>query len=218
MEQNQVLTKRRITSTLVIALIPLILGLGLYLFWLNHYFNNFDLAPLDGKVPTVGFWLLVLAVPANILGIVFLYIPYSKNKAAVSADSSLRNKFLGLLVLLLSNYVIAGGMIYNFLWLNSTISIEFTNNYSGPLTEMIVVLPNGDGVRVNYVNVGEKGDIRVFSKGEGPVEFIVRGTEGKEVREVIIGYITSNLGGRLQLSLNEDFSLTPSPRPANNSN
>jgi hypothetical protein len=214
---NSVLTSRRITSTLAIALIPLFSGLALYSYWLFHYYSNFDLTPLGGKTPTLGFWLLVLAVPANILGLVFLYIPYSKNKDEVKNDKSLKNKFLGLLFLLLLNYVVAGGLIYNFVWLNSTISIEFENNYSGDLTEMIVVLPNGDGIRVNYVPNNMKGNIRVFSKGEGPVEFIVRGTEGKEVRKTVIGHITSKMGGRIQLRLSSDFELINKSEISNDS-
>lgn len=206
--QTEALSNRRIASTLTIALVPIFLGVLIYGYWLNEYFNNFNISPRDGIIPTVGFALLVIAVPANILGFIFLYIPWKKNKAEIQGSSSLKRKYFGLFSLLLLNYFVAGGILYNYNWLNSTVSIEFTNNYNEPLKDLMVVLPNGDGIHVNYVKPGYSSNIRVFNKGEGAVEFIAVDTQDQRAREVVLGYVTSNMGGRAKVTLEKDFSLS----------
>ena len=205
--ETEALSNRRIASTLTIALVPIFLGILIYGYWLHEYFNNFNISPREGIIPTVGFALLVIAVPANILGFIFLYIPWKKNKAEIRGSSSLKRKYFGLFALLSLNYFVAGGILYNYSWLNSTVSIEFTNDYSEPLKDLMVVLPNGDGIHVNYVKPGHTSSIRVFNKGEGAVEFIAINGEDQKAREVVLGYVTSNMGGRAKVTLKEDFSL-----------
>jgi len=205
--QTEALSSRRIASTLTIALVPMFLGLAIYGYWLSQYFGEFNIAPQGGKISTIGFALLVVAVPANILGIIFLYIPWKKSRSEIQSDSGLKIKFISLFVLLFLNYPIAAGIIYNYSWITSTISIEFTNNYQEPLKDLVVILPNGDGVHVNYVKPGQSSSIRVFNKGEGAVEFMAINANDEKSRKPILGYVTSNLGGRAKVSLNEDFEL-----------
>lgn len=205
--QTEALSSRRTASTLTIALVPLLLGLTIYGYWLNQYFGEFNISPQGGKIATIGFALLVVAVPANILGIIFLYIPWKKNHSQVQSDQSLKTKFMLLFLLLFLNYPVAGGIIYNYNWITSTISIEFTNNYQESLKDLVVILPNGDAVHVNYVKPGHTSSIRVFNKGEGAVEFMAINAENEKSRKPILGYVTSNMGGRAKVLLNEDFEI-----------
>lgn len=206
--QTEALSNRRIASTLTIALLPMMIGITIYCYWLNLYFGEYNIRPTDGMISTIGFALLVVAVPANILGIIFLYIPWKKNRDEINSNSSLKKKFFTLFALLGINYFVAGGILYNYSWINSTISIEFTNQYEKPLKDLLVVLPNGDAVHLNYVKPNLTSDIRVFAKGEGPVQIMAINGENEKIRETLLGHITTKMGGRAKVLLKEDFSLS----------
>lgn len=205
--QIEALSSRRLASTLTIALVPIILGLSIYGYWLYEYFVNYNISPAKGLIPTIGFGLLVVAVPANFLGVLFLYIPMKKNIGEVKSNPSLKRKFIALFTLLALNYVVAAGVIYNYNWLSGSVSIELTHNYKLPVREIRIVLPNGDGLYMNVMKPGATGFARVFSKGEGPIELIITDSEKNKFRGTIIEYVTSGLGGTVRVSLEPDYSL-----------
>lgn len=205
--QIEALSSRRLASTLTIALLPIILGLGIYGYWLYEYFVNFNISPADGLIPTIGFGLLVVAVPSNFLGILFLYIPMKKNQSEVSSNPSLKRKFISLFCLLGLNYVVAAGIIYNYNWLSGTIYLELTHNYKLPLREIRIVLPNGDGLYMDVMQPGTKGYARVFAKGEGPVELIITDSEKNKIRQTVIENISEGLGGAASVTLGPEYAL-----------
>ncbi len=205
--QTEALSTRRLTSTLTIALVPIVLGILIYSYWLYQYFIHYDLSPLDGKIQTIGFSLLVITVPANFLGLLFLFIPWAKNKAEINQNSGLKKRYISLLILLLANYVIGGGIIYNYSWLTKTISLEIQNDYPESLRDIVVVLPNGDAVHLDKVLQGSTLEARVFKKGDGPIELIVETAEGLTLRELIIPKPPKNMGGRVKVALTPEFTL-----------
>lgn len=205
--QSSPLSTRRLTSTLTIALVPIVIGSLIYSYWLFQYFFNFDLFPLSGKIQTIGFALLVFTVPANFLGLLFLIIPWKKNKTEINQNPKLKKKFILLLILLLSNYLIGAGIIYNYTWLTKTVSVEFSNNYPGKLRDIIIVLPNGDGIHMDKVEEGSTLQARVLVKGAGAVELIVENADGDKLREVIIQKAPKGMGGRVKVTLSPEFTL-----------
>ena len=205
--QTEALSTRRLTSTLTIALVPIVLGTLIYSYWLFQYFFNFDLFPLNGKIQTIGFALLVFTVPANFLGLLFLFIPWNKKKTEISQNPKLKKRFTLLFILLLSNYAVGAGIIYNYTWLTKTVSIEFTNKYPEKLRDIIIVLPNGDGIHMDKVETGSTLEARVSLKGDGQVELIVENRKGDKLREVIIAKPPKGMGGRVKVTLTPEFTL-----------
>ncbi|MFT6068321.1 MAG: hypothetical protein ACJAT2_000088 [Bacteriovoracaceae bacterium] len=205
--QTEALSTRRLTSTLTIALVPIVLGVLIYSYWLYQYFYHYELFPLEGKIQTIGFALLVITVPANFLGLLFLFIPWSKNKEEIKQNASLKKKYTSLLILLLANYAIGAGIIYNYNWLTKTISLEFQNDYPERLRDLVIVLPNGDAVHLDKVEQGSTLVARVMQKGEGPIGLIAEDAEGIKVREVIIPKPPKGMGGRVKIRLTPEFTL-----------
>jgi hypothetical protein len=205
--KTEVLSIRRLTSTLTIALVPIIFGMLIYSYWLFQYFINFDLLPLDGKIQTIGFALLIFTVPANFLGLLFLFIPWKKNKTEISQNPKLKKRFILLFILLLSNYAVGAGIIYNYTWLTKTVSIQFTNKYPEKLRDIIIVLPNGDGIHMNKVETGSTLEERFSLRGDGRIELIVENRKGDKLREVIIAKPPKGMGGRVKLTISPEFTL-----------
>lgn len=205
--QTEALSTRRLTSTLTIALVPIILGCLIYSYWLYQYFVHSELFPLNGKIQTIGFALLVITVPANFLGLLFLAIPWAKNKTEIKDNPALKKKFICLALLLLGNYAVGGGIIYNYSWLTKTVSIEFENNYSEKLRDIVIVLPNGDGVHLDRVDFRSTLHARIPLKGVGQIELIVENAKGEKAREVIISKPPKGMGGRVKVELSSEFTL-----------
>lgn len=209
--QTEALSNRRLTSTLTIGLVPIILGVLIYSYWLYQYFFEYELLPLDGKIQIIGFALLVITVPANFLGLLFLFIPWKKNSQEINQNPSLKKKYVFLLILLLSNYAVGAGIIYNYNWLTKTVSVDFHNQYPEKLRDIIIVLPNGDAIHVDKVDSGTNLEARVPLKGEGAIEMIVENFEGIKLRKVIIPKVSKEMAGRVKITLGPEFTLIKQP-------
>jgi hypothetical protein len=87
------------------------------------------------------------------------------------------------------------------------VSVEFFNQYPEKLRDIIIVLPNGDGIHMDKVPQGSSLQARVLIRGDGPVELIVENANGLRVREVIIAKPPKGMGGRVKVTLDSEFSL-----------
>lgn len=182
---NQKAVKNPLKLATACALIPLILGTGIYIAWRITRWDWLALA---------GYFLILVGLAFFALGTVLLVLYWRKNSRHEPKMGSRPLLKISLVSgLLLVNFPAAGFYAWSALDLKTRYTVQVTNKSKEPIDSFVLT---GPGVKVELGPIASADHtIQHFHvAGEGPLNFkAVQG--GLEIMGQIDGYVATNLGG-----------------------
>ncbi len=189
-------------AALICGALPLLAGVSIFLLWLVSRWEWLMVAGIFTLYGGVAVFCIGTFALARFCWLAFRTPELPRRRLWLST--------LGCATLLLSNFAVAGGIIYSAIRIESRYTVVVRNNSQQPLSGVRVF---GGGCEADFGTIPPGGSVRrsFWSQKDDQLEF--RAVTGATTHaETIDGYITGGIGGHTTVILNPDATISVSQK------
>lgn len=179
----------------ICGLLPFLAGTTIFAVWL--------LTRLDWLI-LAGYFTIIIGLLLFVGGLVSIFVATRKAKQQATPY---KRKNLLILVVLLLNFPVAMGMASYALHLMTIYDVLIINELEKPIDQIVFTDPVGKNYPIYDVPPHSQTHHEFNFDGEGSVNYQIKSTT-IEQSGILIGYITSSLGGHVTVKISSDGTIS----------